>query len=147
MPAYNVMVNNPHWSGGITRCKRTGKIRVLLRNHPRATSEGYVFEHIVVAETALGRFISKEHPIHHVDLNPSNNANHNLVICEDNSYHKLLHQRIRSYLATGRVDYKHCPDCDIWKPQDQFYAQCGQCKPCRDKRHYEYIKGVRRAIT
>lgn len=145
MSSYNVLENNPNWHGGFTRCKQSGKIRILYHGHPRANSEGYVLEHIIIAEIALGRFIPKHNPIHHIDLNPSNNTNSNLVICENTKYHHLLHKRTRSLMATGSVDYKHCADCDTWKHKDDFYAQCNQCKLCRDKRHSEYMKGVRHA--
>lgn len=39
---------------------------VLARDHPRAPSNsGYVFEHILVMEDALGRFLYDDENVHH----------------------------------------------------------------------------------
>jgi len=67
--------------------------------------------HVVIAEKAIGKPLPSGAQIHHVDGNPSNNANSNLVICQDQKYHALLHIRQRALLAGGdpntqRVCYK-----------------------------------------
>ena len=51
--------------------------------------------HRTIAEKALGKPLDSKHPVHHVDGDKTNNANSNLVICEDNAYHSLLHKRQR----------------------------------------------------
>lgn len=141
MPTYNQTTHNPNWKGG--RTISNGKVRVLQPLHPRANPDGYVFQHILVAEQVLGRFLPPKHPVHHVDLNPLNNTNANLVICEDALYHQLLHKRLRSYLATGMVNHKHCSDCNQWKLITDFYSRTNQCKPCRNKRHQKYMEAHR----
>jgi hypothetical protein len=85
------------WKGGRS-VMGSGYVRVYVPGHHRATN-GYVLEHIIVAEKALGRPLEEKHPVHHFDLNRANNANSNLVICEDEAYHKLLHQRQRALEA------------------------------------------------
>ena len=47
---------NGNWKGGRTRHK-AGYVMVRAPDHPRATSGPYVFEHILVAEDLLGRFL------------------------------------------------------------------------------------------
>ena len=142
---YNTRECNPNWNGGKTKCKTTGKKRVLCCGHPRSNPDGYVFEHILIAEKAVGHYLSAPIEIHHVDGNPSNNDPSNLVICNDHAYHRLLHKRTRSYRATGKTNSKYCPDCDTWKPPEEFYKSCSQCKPCRDKRHYQYLSSKKEA--
>lgn len=69
-----------------------GYVHVYAPDHPRANGN-HVLEHLLVAERALGRPIPLKCHVHHVNGNPSDNRPHNLVICEDMSYHMLLHKR------------------------------------------------------
>ena len=107
---YNIRENNGGWKGGKTRDNR-GRCLTLNKNHPRATHEGYVFDHILICEKVLGRFLKKETPIHHVDCNPSNNQNTNLVLCDSHSYHGLLHRRLRALIACGHKNWEKCREC------------------------------------
>ena len=127
---------HPRWNGGLTT--RAGRPAEYRPDHPRATRGGYVYAHILIAETALGKFISREHPIHHFDENMTNNANSNLVICEDHSYHSLLHARARILRAGGNPNTDSiCTKCKQVKPVTEFYLERSAwngrkatCVPC-----------------
>ena len=76
------------------------------------TVEGkQMFEHVVIAERALGKPLPPGAVVHHVDEDPSNNAHDNLVICPNQAYHLLLHQRVRALDACGHADWLKCPFC------------------------------------
>ena len=82
--------------------------------------------HQAVAERALGRRLPKGAQVHHVDENPRNNANTNLVICQDMAYHKLLHMRANVLRAGGNPNTDlFCHKCRTAKPQDKFGRNCG----------------------
>lgn len=49
--------------------------------------------HILLAEQALGRSLPDGAEVHHLDGERGNNEKGNLVICQNRSYHKLLHSR------------------------------------------------------
>ena len=88
--------NNPNWKGGrIKKTKYTHYKQIRIPEHPRSHVDGYVFEHILVAEKALGKSLPIRIQVHHVDRNGLNNKNNNLVICQDQAYHSLLHVRQR----------------------------------------------------
>jgi hypothetical protein len=84
-----------------TMIGKRGYILRMSKGHPRANRDGYVPEHILVAEKAIGHFITEGHPVHHMDRVVTNNVNRNLVVCENQAYHKLLHQRQRAMEACG----------------------------------------------
>lgn len=102
------------------------------QRHPRANANGYVLEHLLVAERALGRPLSLEMEVHHVNEITSDNRGTNLVICEDLAYHKLLHRRMRAYRATGNPNSWKCKYCKQWgldlyvKPLDRgaYHPAC-----------------------
>jgi hypothetical protein len=42
------------------------------------------------------------------------------VVCQDQAYHLLLHERQRAYDGCGHPDWKYCRFCDTWAPVDQL---------------------------
>ena len=55
---------NGHWKSGRTRHK-AGYVMVRQPEHPRARTVGYVFEHILVMERVLGRYVLPDESVHH----------------------------------------------------------------------------------
>lgn len=79
------------------------------------------YEHRVIASKALGRELIGKEVVHHIDYNKRNNSNNNLVICPDNSYHKLLHARTDAYLAGVSLDtHSLCSVCKEYHTRDMF---------------------------
>lgn len=72
---------------------------VKCPEHPLTNKRGYIYEHRLVAERAVGRYLKEIEVVHHVDGNKKNNLQSNLVICQDDNYHKFLHQRAKQLLA------------------------------------------------
>jgi hypothetical protein len=51
------------------------------------------YDHVKIAEKALGHPLPKGAVVHHFDENKKNDKPSNLVICPDAKYHRLLHRR------------------------------------------------------
>ncbi len=116
-----------------------GYVKIVTPGHPRATKRNhYVFEHILVAEKALGRYLELRHPVHHHNELKADNANINLVICESQSYHLLLHARAKVVRRGGDPERQaYCHSCDELKPfgsfgikSDRVSGRRSQCKAC-----------------
>jgi hypothetical protein len=82
----------------------------MAKDHPRA-SRGYIFEHILVAEKSIGRYLPITAEVHHVNGVKDDNRASNLVVCENAAYHALLHVRLNAYRATGNVEARKCWIC------------------------------------
>lgn len=137
-----------------TRIASNGYVIELAPSHPRAGQDGMVLQHVLVAERALGKHIGREHPIHHIDGDCTNNAAANLVVCESNAYHKLLHRRERALRACGEPSWVRCLRCKSYGPASEMvvherpngagiHAYHRECK-----RAYErHLSARRRAVA
>ncbi|KKM15347.1 hypothetical protein LCGC14_1697000 [marine sediment metagenome] len=95
VPGARAGENNPNWKGGEIVLSH-GYRKVRCEGHPRATALGhYVYEHILIAESALRKYLPVGAEVHHVDVDPGNNLGRNLVVCQDHAYHMGLHRRAR----------------------------------------------------
>lgn len=119
-----------NWKGGKTITKN-GYILKLEKEHPRA-NRGYVLEHILIAEKALGKSLSHGVEVHHINKNNGDNEGKNLIICENREYHCLLHQRQRAYEACGHANWRKCPYCKEYddpinmsaRKKQRFHKKC-----------------------
>ena len=113
------------------------------------TEGAHTFEHVRVAEKALGKPLPTGAVVHHVNENPADNSSSNLVICPSAGYHMLLHQRMRAFAACGHYDWLKCAICktydspsnltkykngnihhrDCWNLNQRAYRAAS--KPCR----------------
>lgn len=81
--------NHPNWKGGVA--KASGYIKILSPNHPFADAGGYVFEHRLIMEEKIGRFLSSTEVVHHRDQVRDNNNIENLFLFPSASHHSRFH--------------------------------------------------------
>ena len=77
-------------------------------------------EHILICEEVLGKKLPPRAKIHHVDGDGHNNKHDNLVICEDQAYHKLLHRRKEALEACGYATWLKCTYCKQYGPPESM---------------------------
>lgn len=148
----------PRWSSNARLGWTKGEPQDFVYRHKKPTSEAdrsqsgpYVLtgphtklrEHRMIAERVLGRSLPSSAQVHHIDGNGRNNVNNNLVICQDMSYHRLLHVRHEVLKAGGNPNTESiCRGCKRPRPKADFnYRSNGwiisQCRSCLRSRYPE----------
>lgn len=92
---------NPRWKGGRWQL-RNGYVLLKAPNHPKANSRGYVYEHVLLAEESIGRFLRSDEVAHHINEVKSDNRVENLSVLNA-AEHRRLHVRARNRLPNGRL--------------------------------------------
>lgn len=120
------------WNGGRVNMA-DGYVRVHRPDHPRANMRGYVAEHVLIAERAIGRHFDPCHEVHHVNGIRDDNRRGNLVLCEDHAYHCLIERRARAHQACGNADWRRCRYCREWDSPSAMYVYGRQAhhRSCR----------------
>ncbi|MBE0611240.1 MAG: HNH endonuclease [Dehalococcoidia bacterium] len=67
---------------------RDGYLLIRMPEHPYANRSGYVREHRLVMEQAIGRYLRPEEVVHHRNGHKSDNRIENLQLYESNAAHK-----------------------------------------------------------
>lgn len=86
---------HPMWNGGRVRTTQ-GYIHIHHPDqHIRKINRGYVPEHILIAESALGRKLTKIEAIHHINEIKDDNHPENLYLFPSESSHQSYHGLLR----------------------------------------------------
>ena len=85
---------NPSEFGGHIKKRKDGYNYVYSPNHPMATKDGYVMEHILVMEKSIGRYITRDEVVHHKNRKRDDNRIENLQLMTFKE-HAGLHMKER----------------------------------------------------
>jgi len=83
---------NPAFSGG-RHLDGNGYVRVLAPDHPSADPRGYVYEHRLVMERAIGRLLTSVEVVHHINRVTTDNCIGNLQLLASQAEHLALHRK------------------------------------------------------
>lgn len=86
--------NSSNWKGGKTIVAK-GYILIHAPDHPHAQKGGYVFEHRLIIEETLGRYLLPEEIVHHEDEIKDNNEPENLRLFPSVEKHLAYHRDLR----------------------------------------------------
>lgn len=132
-----------------------GYLLIKMPGHIRADKRGYVFEHILVAENILGKPLPTGACIHHNNEDKTDNQPENLVICQDNAYHKLLHLKMVALKECGHADWRKCKFCQQYDDPNNLYIApnnknirhraCWKTYYDNNVEHFNELQRIRRA--
>lgn len=69
------------------------------------------YEHVLVAEKALGKPLPEGAEVHHWNEVRTDNRRENLLICPNVGYHNTIHRRMRAKEVSGDANKKLCVYC------------------------------------
>ena len=111
------------------RTRQNGKVRYKhVYTKKQDPSRYSVAEHILLAESVLGRRLPIGAQIHHVDENGKNNDHSNLVICPSHAYHLLLHRRADALAACGNAGWRRCVRCGGYSDPETMSGYGGKTR-------------------
>ena len=84
----------PSKYGGHKKIRQDGYVKVYTPNHPKATKDGYVMEHILVMEEKIGRYLKTDEVVHHKNKKRNDNRLENLQLMTLKE-HASLHMKER----------------------------------------------------
>ncbi len=87
---------SPFWKGGITKHPR-GYIKIYKPEHPNSDRDGYIFEHRVIMEQYLGRLLTKDEIVHHINGIKTDNRIENLQLTNIREHIKI-HMKLRGVM-------------------------------------------------
>lgn len=85
--------SHPNWNGGRYKTSEGYILAHAPDNHPYKNPSGLVFEHRLIMEDNLGRFLTKIEEVHHINRKREDNRIENLQLFPDKSSHIKLHVR------------------------------------------------------
>lgn len=101
---------NHAWTGG--RVVKEGYVKIKMPGHHRSDVRGYVFEHILVVEQAMGRLLNDEECVHHDNEQTADNRPENLWVFANVGYHSAYHRWGSLAGLVWRGDGGHIPNAE-----------------------------------
>jgi len=127
---------NGSWKGGKLSASH-GYVLIRSKDHPHVQNRGYVYEHRLVMEKKLGRYLNPSEQIHHINGIKSDNRIENLVVTNVHE-HKLFHRKKGTCSKCGEFGRLVKGFCRThynghWKklhPRPKFLKKTAKCYTC-----------------
>lgn len=79
-----------------------GYVLIYCPSNP-FSKNGFILEHRLVVEEKIGRLLTKEETIHHIDGNKQNNDINNLFLFKNQKDHKSFENKVKQFGMTNPI--------------------------------------------
>lgn len=118
------------------RIYRGGYVYIKKWEHPFVGKQGYVAEHRLVVEAAIGRYLLPTEAVHHINEMKDDNRLENLELCESHGSHILKHHPEHiDFLRRVNIGIRRSPLTEFKKGQIAWnkgikkpMPQCSTCQ-------------------
>lgn len=106
-----------NWKGGKIK-HGNGYWMIYSPKHPFCNSKGYVFEHRLVVEKIIGRYLKPQENVHHINRKKTDNLPQNLIAFSSNTAHKRFEAgrsvKTEEIIFDGRSEgYSNTPPVEV----------------------------------
>jgi uncharacterized protein (DUF1330 family) len=127
-------IHSLRWKGGYVS---DGYRRIYVPSHPAANKRGYVKEHRWLMEQHLGRYLTKDEHVHHINGDRTDNRIENLQLISS-SKHTSFHNKGNNYAKANIIDMSNrkCCYCEGTETYTRHWFRVGSdfcCSYCNDK--------------
>jgi hypothetical protein len=109
-----------------------GYIYIYKPEHPQSTKKGYIFEHKLIGEAKIGRFLEKGEVAHHINGVKTDNRPENILV---------MTKKEHSYLHRYKFIAEHNRECSIKGCKTMISSKGGICR-----KHYCEIYKLNRKV-
>lgn len=138
-----------------SRGYKVGDPQKYILGHDRHTGKihidaGYLYDrgvalHRATVELATGITLPPNAVIHHVNGCRNDNRPGNLVVCENPSYHALIHHREKALRECGHAGWRRCSICKQWDDPEKLSKPTSRRRSVRHKECHRRYEIDRRA--
>jgi len=118
---------NPRWNGGVSKLM-SGYILIKKPNHPYAHKRtGYVLEHRLVIEQAIGRYLEPNEEVHHINGVKDDNRLENLELTTSSEHQIKYHSQKGKPVGYRLNVFSKCRECGKSNVKASTIVLCHNC--------------------
>ena len=120
---YSLKIDDNYFNVTGRKFSKKGYVLLCVNSHPNADTNGYIFEHRLMMEVKLNRFLKKDEVIHHINGIKHDNRIENLELMKSGEHTILHHTGAKRSLATRNLMSKRRNEMNLTKENHPQYKQ------------------------
>ncbi|QIH78277.1 HNH endonuclease [Macrococcoides canis] len=118
---YTLKIDNKYFNVTGRKFTNRGYVQLCVKNHPHGDINGYVFEHRLMMEVELNRFLKKGEVVHHINEIKHDNRIENLKLMRQGEHTAHHHIGMKRSISTRSLLSKRRKEMDLTKENHPQY--------------------------